>query len=57
MNPLFSKLFLTTLSITIFTGCISTPKPALACYKGSTSCFTQQNIINKNDCIDCVVIL
>ena len=41
----------------IFTGCTSTNQP-LACFKGSPSCYTQQNVhTDEAVCSNCVAIL
>jgi len=40
---------------TFFLGCAS-KQPTLACYKGSSACFTQQQTVT-NNCKNCVATL
>ena len=44
-------------SLTLFSGCTTKSQP-LACFKGSSSCYTQKNIVpHEVKCTTCVAVL
>jgi len=48
-------IFLNTIILlTLLSGCTSREKLPIACFKGNTTCFTQNNSETKNSCVDCV---
>jgi len=57
MNNTQTALFLGTILLTIFSGCATKKKPALACFKGSTACFSQKVSDKKDTCVDCVATI
>jgi len=54
MTTTLTTLLLTTLLGTLFSGCASKNNPAIACFKGSSSCITQQHSIPQvSSCPSC----
>lgn len=57
MTTSLPLLFIGILSLTLFSGCVQKAQP-LACFKGSSACYTQQHIdTHEVECNNCVAVL
>jgi len=50
-------ILLGTILTTIFSGCTHKKEPALACFKGSTSCLSQTVSDKEESCTNCVATI
>lgn len=57
MTSHFRLLLIGIFSLTLFSGC-ATKSQSLACFKGSSSCYTQEHIVpHEATCTTCFAVL